>query len=339
MLRGYKVLNKQCYEDGRYSIVPLRPEDRYEIMKWRNEQIYHLRQTQPLTVKDQDHYFSEVVANLFSQDLPSQILFSYLEDGKCIGYGGLVHINWNDQNAEISFIIDTKLEKEHFRKHWNIYLGLLEQVAFGELNLHKIYTYAFDLRPQLYQALEGASFIREATLKEHAIFEGDFVDVVIHSKCQEIVRLREVEYIDLNLTFKWATDSVIRKYALSQHEISFEEHKKWFLGKLQDDKCLFFIAEKSSNPIGSIRFDISESGEATISYLVDSQYHGLGYGKTILKKGLSKLNRSKKSNSVVGIVKKINKASSAIFQKLGFKLLEENEEVLVFKIDQNKYFL
>ena len=31
-----------------FSIVPIRMEDRYDIMKWRNEQIYHLRQNKPL---------------------------------------------------------------------------------------------------------------------------------------------------------------------------------------------------------------------------------------------------------------------------------------------------
>jgi hypothetical protein len=34
------------------------------------------------------------------------LLFSFLKNGECIGYGGLVHINWIDQNAEISFMID-----------------------------------------------------------------------------------------------------------------------------------------------------------------------------------------------------------------------------------------
>jgi hypothetical protein len=48
---------------------------------------------------------------LFQLQKPNQILFSFLEENKCIGYGGLVHINWNDINGEISFIIDTKLEK------------------------------------------------------------------------------------------------------------------------------------------------------------------------------------------------------------------------------------
>lgn len=185
-MNSYKALNKQTFSSGKYSIVPLRMEDRYAIMKWRNEQIYHLRQHKTLTTEDQDRYFENTVANLFKKEQPDQILFSYLENDKCIGYGGLVHFNWIDKTAEISFIMKTELEKNDFQKHWKFYLNLIEKVAFEELKLHKIYTYAFDLRPHLYKALEKAEFKSEARLKEHSFFEGKYIDVVIHSKINDV---------------------------------------------------------------------------------------------------------------------------------------------------------
>jgi RimJ/RimL family protein N-acetyltransferase len=177
----YKVLNKQIFTSDKYSLVPIRLEDRYDIMKWRNEQIYHLRQHQPLTKEDQDAYFENVVAKLFEQEQPNQILFSFLEDGVCIGYGGLVHINWVDKNAEVSFIMDTSLESEYFSFHWNNYLQLLKQVAFASLNLHKTYVYAFDLRPHLYDSLEKAGYFFDCRLTEHSFYNNEFKDVVIYS--------------------------------------------------------------------------------------------------------------------------------------------------------------
>ena len=100
-MNTYKVLNKQVFTQGEYKLVPIRFEDRWDIMKWRNEQIYHLRQSKPLTKEDQDHYFNNVASKLFEQEQPSQILFSFLRNDICIGYGGLVHINWVDKHAEI----------------------------------------------------------------------------------------------------------------------------------------------------------------------------------------------------------------------------------------------
>jgi len=179
---NYKCLNRQEFEIDEYKIVPIRFEDRYDIMKWRNEQMYHLRQSKILTIEDQDLYFENVILKLFEQIKPDQILFSYLENEICIGYGGLVHISWLDKNAELSFVINTESEQQEFNKHWSNFLKLIEQVSFQDLKFHKINTYAFDLRPKLYTVLEAEGYMREAILKEHKYIDNKFVDIIIHSK-------------------------------------------------------------------------------------------------------------------------------------------------------------
>lgn len=181
-MNSYQSLSKQIFESEKYKIVPVRYKDRINIMKWRNEQIYHLRQNKPLTPEDQENYFNNTVAKLFDQEQPNQILFSYLENDTCIGYGGLVHINWIDKNAEISFIMNTDLEKNNFEKHWCIYLKLIEKVAFKELNFHKIYVYSFNLRPHLYDLLASCGYSEDARLKDHCLFDNKYIDVLIYSK-------------------------------------------------------------------------------------------------------------------------------------------------------------
>ncbi len=183
--KTYICLSKQEFGFGDSLIKPIRNEDKYLIMNWRNEQLYHLRQSTLLTIEEQDIYFDTVVSKLFYQQKPTQLLFSYLYKDKCVGYGGLVHINWTDKNAEISFIIDTKLEDLFFQFHWNSFLKLIEELAFMILGFHKLYVYAFDLRPHLYKTLEANEYFRDARLKEHVLFQDKFIDVVIHSKINE----------------------------------------------------------------------------------------------------------------------------------------------------------
>jgi len=178
----YKVLPKQTFSKGNLAIVPIRMKDRYDIMKWRNEQIFHLRQHKPLTREAQDIYFNKVVVGLFNQEKPDQILFSYLDGHKCIGDGGLVHINWIDKNAEISFITDTAIKDERYAFHMSAFLSLLEEAAFEELDFHKLFTYTFDVRPEIYSILERNKFKKEAVLVEHCLFNGNFINVIIHSK-------------------------------------------------------------------------------------------------------------------------------------------------------------
>lgn len=179
---NYKCLNQQVFEIDAYKIIPIRLEDRYEIMKWRNDQMYHLRQNKNLTPQDQDLYFENVVSKLFDEENPEQILFSFLENNSLIGYGGMVHINWQNKNAEISFLLNSQLESKCFENYFTIFLRLIENVAFVNLKFHKLYTYAYDLRPKLYEVLEAENFIKEAVLKEHIYFHHTFIDVVIHYK-------------------------------------------------------------------------------------------------------------------------------------------------------------
>lgn len=185
-MRVYKCLSKQSYSLNEYQIVPIRDQDRYDIMRWRNEQIYHLRQSKLLDKESQEKYFDTVVSKLFEKENPDQILFSYLENGVCIGYGGLVHINWIDKNAEISFIMNTKLEELHFKKHWKNILNLMETLAFESLKFHKIYTYAYNVRLKLFEILVECGYTNEAILQEHVIIENVYVDVLIHSKFNKL---------------------------------------------------------------------------------------------------------------------------------------------------------
>ncbi len=181
----YKCLKINELKIGNFEIVPIRFDDRYTIMKWRNDQIYHLRQKSVLSSKEQDDYFENIVSELFILDNPNQILFSFLENSIVVGYGGLVHINWNDLNAEISFLIDTNKEDENFEIYWVAFLELIEKVAFEDIMLNKIFTYSYDIRPKLYPALVKMDFHFEARLINHIKWDKGFVDVVIYSKFKD----------------------------------------------------------------------------------------------------------------------------------------------------------
>lgn len=183
--QNYLTLKKQNFQFGIYKLTPIRFEDRYKIMKWRNEQLYHLRQTKPLTKSEQDYYFNNVLIPQKNQKKPNQILFSFLKGNNLVAYGGLVHINWVKKEAEISFVIDTSIEKNNFISFWQIYLKLIEEVAFNHLEFSKIYIYSFNVRPLLYEVTMRNNYILETTLKKHTKVENRLVDVNIHSKLKQ----------------------------------------------------------------------------------------------------------------------------------------------------------
>ena len=328
-MNSYKSLDKQEYIINEYCIVPIRFEDKLSIMKWRNEQMYHLRQNKPLTIEDQNSYFKNVISNLFNEEHPNQILFSYLKNEKCIGYGGLVHINWLDKHAEISFIMDTELEKKYFKHHWSNYLELIEEVAFNQLNLHKIFTYAYNIRPLLFEVLEESDFNKEARLREHIFIQNKPTDVVIHSKINNKLTLTKVTDNDLSVTFSWASDPRIRKHSFNNKPIRYRDHKHWFENKLNDSNCYYYLLNCGVQKSGSIRVDIEpETNEGTISYLIAPSFQGQGMGIKILELLESKIlyETQLKKLKLKALVLPQNKASVKIFNKLNYQKSQINDE-------------
>ncbi len=184
MKREYRCLDRNTFFYGEYSLVPIRDGDKYKIMTWRNQQLEILRQKKTLTRKEQEEYFNSVVSNLFVAREPKQLLWSFLLNKKLIGYGGLVHIDWESKNAEISFLLATERNNniKVFKKEWGVYLKMLDEVAFNQLALNKIYTYAYNIRPHYFEVMYKYGYKQEAKLKKHVLIDGKLEDVLILSK-------------------------------------------------------------------------------------------------------------------------------------------------------------
>lgn len=322
-MNSYRALTRQRFMDGGFSIVPIRFEDRLEIMKWRNQQIYHLRQEKPLTPDDQERYFTNVVRKLFDVEKPAQLLFSFLKDGKCIGYGGLVHINWIDKHAEISFIMATDLEHDHFDENWSAFLGLIERVAFDELQLHKVTTYAYDLRPHLYPVLERNQYFMEARLKDHCFFDEAFVDVVLHAKFEPGLRFVIPTMEDAQLYFDWANDPAVRNNSYSTEQINYESHVHWFKARLSDDTCyLYLFMNDADEPVGQVRIQRDNELEALIGVSADVNHRGKGYAHQMIAMASSHFLEKNPRCTINAYIKTENAASARAFEKAGYSLKE-----------------
>lgn len=182
MKMKYRCLQRQEFDDGRYSLVPLRHEDIQSIKDWRNDQMAILRQNAPLTHSAQETYYRDVVMATFSDEHPAQILLSYLLDGKCIGYGGMVRIDWNLKQAEVSFLVDSlrAIDKETYKTDFSHFLKLIKEIAFNDLYLKRLYTETYDIRPLHISVLESQGFLQEERLKGHVQKNGLTMDSIIH---------------------------------------------------------------------------------------------------------------------------------------------------------------
>lgn len=317
----YIALSQNVYKNREFKIVPIRYEDRFKIMKWRNEQMYHLRQSKVLTKFDQENYFKNVVSKLFYTEQPSQILFTFLKNDNCIGYGGLVHIDWGNKSAEISFIMDTRLEKKYFENLWTIFLYLIEKVAFSCLNFKYLFTYAFDLRKNLYVILEKNNYLFKKRIKNKLQIQKKWIDVVIHEKENKKIIIRHATKKDEMLLFSWRNEQDVRIQSFDSNKIKLKDHSIWFTKKLKDPNFIFYILEIQNNPFGLIKIEKGKDN-ATIGISIDKNYRGKGLASKALYIACKEYFKNEEK-PIFAFIKKTNSLSIKSFKRIGFQLLNE----------------
>lgn len=137
----------------------------------------------------------------------------------------------------------------------------------------------------------------------------------------------------MKILFEWANDPIVRKNAFSNEAIQWSDHVNWFLDKLNDPNCLFFIFYLKSTPIGQIRIDFKDN-EGIIDYSVASNHRGKGLGTALLKI-ISSIYPPHLSLPLKGIVKTSNVGSIKAFQFANFteldKVIIRNSTCSVFK--------
>ena len=178
----YSVLNSKKYLLSHLELIPICKQDMEKIRIWRNQQRNILRQNKIVTKKEQENYFNSIIKPGFKQKHPEMILFSILEHGECVGYGGLVHIDWNSKRAEISFLTDpkrTKLNSE-FQKDFKIFLEIILNIGFNEFSLNKLTTETFTFRKNIIHILERIGFVNEAILKDHVRKNNQYYNSLLH---------------------------------------------------------------------------------------------------------------------------------------------------------------
>ena len=149
-----------------------------------------------------------------------------------------------------------------------------------------------------------------------------------------LVDIRAVSMEDATTLYEWANDPVTRLNAINQEPIIWDNHIKWLSRKVGDsDNYMFIFAEKlSGRKIGLVRFD-SDRDEYLISYLVDKDQRGNGWGEVIMKLAIKELVKKAGKVKLKAMVKEANIASSQVFINLAF----HSQPPVI--IDYNKYYI
>ena len=193
--------------------------------------------------------------------------------------------------------------------------AFIDAISFSEHEIRAALHKAIDGKIQLTTIIDGQS-----TERLKALFK--LLDA------RDRIQLRLATSEDVDTTFRWASDARVRQYSFQKGEIVYAEHRAWFMKKIADAACKYYMIAYEGHDIGSIRFD-KEQENAVISYLLDPAFHGQGLGQALLIEGCKAYTREVlvRPLNIVGYVTPENVASMKIFEHLGFVRVDLEDRI------------
>ncbi|MEQ8268854.1 MAG: GNAT family N-acetyltransferase [Parvibaculum sp.] len=179
---GYQCMPRAELQDGALAVRAVQPSHIESIRQWRNAQMDVLRQSRTITAEQQSAYYTAQVWPAMVLPHPPNILLIYEENGRPIGYGGLVHIAWEHRRAEVSFLLAPDLARasDEYARYFGTFLGLIKGLAFKDLRIHRLYTETYAMRRHHISILETNGFLLEGTMRHHVMVDGQPMDSLIH---------------------------------------------------------------------------------------------------------------------------------------------------------------
>jgi RimJ/RimL family protein N-acetyltransferase len=134
--------------------------------------------------------------------------------------------------------------------------------------------------------------------------------------------LRRAAWADCKLLWEWANDTETREASFSSEAIPWEEHIEWFKQRIDDPRCIIYIASNSQDvPVGQVRYE-TEDTQAVISISLDRRFRNQGYGSLLIKKSSEDVFSATNVQTIHAYVKSNNEASARAFVKAGFQPME-----------------
>ena len=131
--------------------------------------------------------------------------------------------------------------------------------------------------------------------------------------------IRPMVYADLERVLAWRNHPDVRRYMYTQHEITLDEHQRWYERTLSDPKKHLLIFEVNQQPLGFVSFN--ETGNGGIAdwgfYVAPNAPKGSGrqLGRAALSHAFTQL----KLHKVCGQALAYNQRSILFHQSLGFQ--------------------
>ena len=143
------------------------------------------------------------------------------------------------------------------------------------------------------------------------------------------IKIRKASIKDAIFFYELRNEKSARNNFFNKKNIKYNDHLKWYKKKIKKKNAIFLVAlSNNSEKIGTVRYE-TEKIFTNISINISKKFRNLGYGSKIIKNSEKFL---KKKLIIISRIKNNNKASIKIFAKNNYKVIKNNNDLMLMKI-------
>ncbi|NTZ43424.1 UDP-2,4-diacetamido-2,4,6-trideoxy-beta-L-altropyranose hydrolase [Altererythrobacter sp. SALINAS58] len=155
---------------------------------------------------------------------------------------------------------------------------------------------------------------RELARKARETVDGNGANRVAVAMLADTLTVRPAAAGDSENLFNWRNAPENRVMMNNPEEMDWARHVAWLDRVLSDTARKLFVGEVGGQPVGSIRFDLEESGATEVSLHLDPGFHSLGLGPHLLAAGEA----ASGADVFVAKVLEKNRPSQLLFERGGY---------------------
>lgn len=136
------------------------------------------------------------------------------------------------------------------------------------------------------------------------------------------ITLRKALVEDSETVLTWRNELTTIPWMGSARALSFDEHDCWFRKAVKDPNSLFLIIEVDSEPVGQIRYHMSDNStdnSAKVSINITHKMHGKGIASIAFSKGNELVRELGFASKIFAHVRPDNIGSIKAIENAGYK--------------------
>jgi UDP-2,4-diacetamido-2,4,6-trideoxy-beta-L-altropyranose hydrolase len=125
---------------------------------------------------------------------------------------------------------------------------------------------------------EDSSLLSAMSQTVYDLVDGNGSHQIARLMFSQAIEIRLANASDSKDIFAWRNHPTIRHHSISEEEIDWVDHEKWFANRCGHPNHLILIGEVKGQAVGVVRFDIRDCvAEVSIYRVPDSGHRGIGH--------------------------------------------------------------